>query len=102
METNTIAGSYRSKQNNMSNQLNIDIALRLIKLTLSDIERLIEGTDRHFDAMRAIPAQLSGLTSDGINVTVEFEDYTGTFFVRQIQDLSIDDKIYLLEEIEKL
>ena len=102
MEVETIAGTYRLKTESMRKQLVMDITLKLLKLDFDQIGLLQENLDRNFDAVRSISASLTGIGFSQDNVILEFEDLTRTVHIVSLSELTLEDKIYLLEEIEKL
>ena len=86
----------------MRKQLVMDITLKLLKLDFDQIGLLQENLDRNFDAVRSISASLTGIGFSQDNVILEFEDLTRTVHIVSLSELTLEDKIYLLEEIEKL
>ena len=102
MEDQTIAEAHRSKLKNQSKQLDIDLALRILRLTFEDIENLMLKISRRFDATKDVNSILVGISCDGKNVSLEFECFARESHWLTLKDLSLEDKIYLLEKIERL
>lgn len=102
-EGNELSTGYKNSLVATYVQLEIDIALSLLKLSPAQIRKVIDLSDRKYDCAKDQGYDFVNIvyTKDD-KYYLRFEGWTGDFSYFGISELSTEDKIYLLELIKKI
>lgn len=101
MEQN-ISDTYRKKIESMSNQIDMDITLRALKMSPDQLKKVLDISDRFYDSAKDFDANLIDISCVDKSVRLIFEPIIGGDFFLELPELSLEDKVYLLGLLEKL